>query len=115
MVETFKVAVTRLGYRVRGGGTAELAGYNLKLRESRRQTMNHVVTDLFPHAGDVSKSSFWTGLRPMPPDGPPVLGKSGIAKLWFNTGHRTLGWTLAAGSGRLLSELGGGKTPEIAY
>jgi len=100
-----EVAVTRLGNRVRVGGTAELTGYNLKLRESRRQTLNHVVTDLFPHAGDVSKSSFWTGLRPMTPDGPPVIGKSKIANLWFNTGHGTLGWTMAAGSGRLLSDL----------
>ncbi len=115
MDETFNVAVTRLGNRVRVGGTAELTGYNLKLRESRRQTLNHVVTDLFPHAGDVSKASFWTGLRPMTPDGPPVIGKSKIPNLWFNTGHGTLGWTMAAGSGRLMSDLIGGKTPEIAY
>lgn len=115
MDETFKVAVTRLGNRVRVGGTAELTGYNLKLRESRRQTLNHVVTDLFPHAGDVSKSSFWTGLRPMTPDGPPVIGKSKIANLWFNTGHGTLGWTMAAGSGRLLSDLISNKTPGITY
>lgn len=115
MDETFKVAVTRLGNRVRVGGTAELTGYNLKLRESRRQTLNHVVTDLFPRAGDVSKASFWTGLRPMTPDGPPVIGKSGIANLWFNTGHGTLGWTMAAGSGRLMSDLISGKTPEITY
>jgi D-amino-acid dehydrogenase len=115
MDETFKVAVTRLGNRVRVGGTAELTGYNLKLRESRRQTLNHVVTDLFPRAGDVNKASFWTGLRPMTPDGPPVIGKSGIANLWFNTGHGTLGWTMAAGSGRLISDLIGGKTPEITY
>jgi len=115
MDETFKVAVTRLGNRVRVVGTAELTGYNLKLRESRRQTLNHVVTDLFPRAGDVNKASFWTGLRPMTPDGPPVIGKSGIANLWFNTGHGTLGWTMAAGSGRLISDLIGGKTPEITY
>jgi len=115
MDETFKVAVTRLGNRVRVGGTAELTGYNLKLRESRRQTLNHVVTDLFPRAGDVSKASFWTGLRPMTPDGPPVIGKSKIANLWFNTGHGTLGWTMAAGSGRLLSDLISSKAPEITY
>jgi len=77
--------------------------------------LNHVVTDLFPRAGDVNKASFWTGLRPMTPDGPPVIGKSGIANLWFNTGHGTLGWTMAAGSGRLISDLIGGKTPEITY
>jgi D-amino-acid dehydrogenase len=115
MDETFKVAVTRLGNRVRVGGTAELAGYNLKLREPRRQTLNHVVTDLFPHAGDVSKASFWTGLRPMTPDGPPIIGKSRIANLWFNTGHGTLGWTMAAGSGRLMADLLSGRKPEIDY
>jgi len=115
MDETFKVAVTRLGNRVRVGGTAELTGYNLKLRESRRQTLNHVVTDLFPHAGDVNKASFWTGLRPMTPDGPPVIGKSGIANLWFNTGHGTLGWTMAAGSGRLMADLISGRAPDIGY
>ncbi|MEP6829474.1 MAG: D-amino acid dehydrogenase [Rhizomicrobium sp.] len=115
MDETFKVAVTRLGNRVRVGGTAELAGYNLKLREPRRQTLNHVVTDLFPHAGDVSKASFWTGLRPMTPDGPPIIGKSKIGNLYFNTGHGTLGWTMAAGSGRLMADLISGRAPEIAY
>jgi D-amino-acid dehydrogenase len=115
MDETFKVAVTRLGDRVRVGGTAELAGYNLKLREARRQTLNHVVTDLFPHAGDVTKASFWTGLRPMTPDGPPLVGKSGIDNLYLNTGHGTLGWTMAAGSGRLLADILSGKTPGIAY
>jgi len=115
MDETFKVAVTRLGSRVRVGGTAELAGYNLKLREPRRQTLNHVVTDLFPRAGDVSKASFWTGLRPMTPDGPPIIGKSKIGNLWFNTGHGTLGWTMAAGSGRLLCDLISGRAPDIAY
>ncbi|HSH90911.1 MAG TPA: D-amino acid dehydrogenase, partial [Ramlibacter sp.] len=71
MDETHKVAVTRLGDRIRAGGTAELAGYSLKLREPRRETLNHVVTDLFPRGGDVSKASFWCGLRPMTPDGTP--------------------------------------------
>jgi D-amino-acid dehydrogenase len=115
MDETFKVAVTRLGERIRVGGTAELAGYNLKLREARRQTLNHVVGDLFPHAGDVAKASFWTGLRPMTPDGPPLVGKSLIGNLYLNTGHGTLGWTMAAGSGRLLADIISGKTPDIAY
>jgi len=115
MDETFKVAVTRLGNRVRVGGTAELAGYSLKLREARRQTLNHVVTDLFPHAGDVRQASFWTGLRPMTPDGPPIIGKSGIDNLYLNTGHGTLGWTMAAGSGRLLSDIIAGRKTDIVY
>jgi D-amino-acid dehydrogenase len=113
MDETYKVAVTRLGSRVRIGGTAELAGYDLKLRSSRRDTLEHVVTDLFAGAGDVSKGTFWTGLRPMTPDGPPLIGKSPIANLYLNTGHGTLGWTMAAGSGRVLADIICAKTPDI--
>jgi len=113
MDETYKVAVTRLGNRVRVGGTAELAGYNLKLRPARRDTLEHVVTDLFPGAGDVSKGTFWTGLRPMTPDGPPLIGKSPIANLFLNTGHGTLGWTMAAGSGRVLADIVSDKAPDI--
>ena len=74
MDETHKVAVTRLGDRIRVGGTAELAGYNLTLREARRRTLDHVVTDLFPRGGDVARAEFWTGLRPMTPDGTPIVG-----------------------------------------
>ena len=74
MDETHKVAVTRLGDRIRVGGTAELAGYSLTLREARRRTLEHVVTDLFPRGGDVARAEFWCGLRPMTPDGTPVVG-----------------------------------------
>ncbi len=104
MDETHKVAVTRLGDRIRVGGTAELAGYSLAMREARRETLEHVVTDLFPRGGDVSRASFWAGLRPMTPDGTPVIGPSGLSGLWLSTGHGTLGWTMAAGSGRLLAD-----------
>src|SRR5438874_11139646 len=83
MDETFKVAVTRLGDRIRVGGTAELAGYNLKLRESRRDTLDHVVSDLFPRGGDVSKAQFWTGLRPMTPDGTPLIGPTRYGNLFL--------------------------------
>jgi D-amino-acid dehydrogenase len=113
MDETFKVAVTRLGGRVRVGGTAELAGYDLSLHEPRRQTLAHVVGDLFPAACDVAQAKFWTGLRPMTPDGPPVIGTSGIPNLFLNTGHGTLGWTMAAGSGRALADLISGKAPDV--
>ena len=87
------------GDRIRVGGTAELAGYSLALREARRDTLNHVLTDLFPHAGDVSKGEFWTGLRPMTPDGTPVVGGTPYPNLYLATGHGTLGWTMAAGTG----------------
>jgi D-amino-acid dehydrogenase len=113
MDETHKVAVTRLGDRIRVGGTAELAGYSLNLREARRATLNHVVTDLFPRGGDVSKATFWCGLRPMTPDGTPIVGTCSIQNLLLATGHGTLGWTMAAGTGRVIADLVSGRKPEI--
>jgi D-amino-acid dehydrogenase len=113
MDETFKVAVTRLGDRIRVGGTAELAGYSLKLREARRDTLDHVVSDLFPDGGDLRQASFWTGLRPMTPDGTPVVGPTPYPNLFLNTGHGTLGWTMAAGSGRVLADMVSGREPEV--
>lgn len=113
MDETHKVAVTRLGDRIRVGGTAELAGYSLRLREARRATLEHVVTDLFPRGGDVSKASFWCGLRPMTPDGTPIVGPTPVDNLLTATGHGTLGWTMAAGTGRVIADLISGRKPEI--
>ena len=114
MDETHKVAMTRLGDRIRVGGMAELDGYSAKLRPSRRATLEHVITDLYPKGGDVAKASFWCGLRPMTPDGPPVIGRERYDNLYLNTGHGTLGWTMACGSGRVLADLISGRTPEIA-
>jgi D-amino-acid dehydrogenase len=114
MDETHKVAVTRLGDRIRVGGTAELAGFSLKLREARRATLNHVVTDLFPKGGDVSRAEFWCGLRPMTPDGTPILGGTHIPNLYLATGHGTLGWTMAAGTGRVMADVISGRTPDIS-
>jgi len=114
MDETHKVAITRLGDRIRVGGMAELDGYNTKLRPARRATLEHVVTDLYPKGGDAAKASFWCGLRPMTPDGPPVIGQERYANLYLNTGHGTLGWTMACGSGRVLADLISGRQPEIA-
>ena len=114
MDETHKVAVTRLGDRIRVGGTAELAGYSLALREARRGTLNHVLTDLFPGAGDVAKATFWAGLRPMTPDGTPVVGGSPYPNLYLATGHGTLGWTMAAGTGRVMADLMSGRPTEIS-
>ena len=113
MDETHKVAVTRLGERIRVGGTAELAGYSLNLREARRATLNHVVSDLFPKGGDVSQASFWCGLRPMTPDGTPLIGPTPLPNLLLATGHGTLGWTMAAGTGRVIADLVAGRKPEI--
>ncbi len=113
MDETHKVAITRLGDRIRVAGTAELGGYNLYLDPKRRATVEYVVSDLFPRGGDVSQSVFWTGLRPMTPDGTPCLGPTKYPNLYLNTGHGTLGWTQAAGSGRLLADLVSGEQPDI--
>jgi D-amino-acid dehydrogenase len=113
MDETHKVAVTRLGDRIRVGGTAELAGYTLKLHEARRQTLAHVVTDLFPRGGDTGRAEFWCGLRPMTPDGTPVVGATRTPNLYLATGHGTLGWTMAAGTGRVLADVISGRKPGI--
>jgi D-amino-acid dehydrogenase len=113
MDETHKVAVTRLGDRIRVGGTAELGGYSLALRESRRATLAHVVSDLVPTGGDVAKASFWCGLRPMTPDGTPIVGATPVRNLLLATGHGTLGWTMAAGTGRVIADLISGREPEI--
>jgi D-amino-acid dehydrogenase len=113
MDETYKVATTRLGDRIRVGGTAEIAGYDTTLHPSRRGPLDRSLRELFPRAGDASKGGFWCGLRPMTPDGTPVLGKSAIPNLYLNTGHGTLGWTMAAGSGRVLADIVAGRTPDI--
>ena len=114
MDETFKVAITRLGDRIRVGGTAELAGYDLTLHQARRDTLEHSVTSLFPGGGDVSRSEFWCGLRPMTPDGTPVVGPTQYRNLLLNTGHGTLGWTMACGSGQLMADLISGRQPAIS-
>jgi D-amino-acid dehydrogenase len=115
MDETYKVAITRLGDRIRVGGTAELAGFSHTLRAPRRATLEKSVTDLFPRGGDISRASFWTGLRPMTPDGTPVIGPTKLKNLFLNTGHGTLGWTMACGSARLLTDLVSGYRPNIEH
>ena len=113
MDETYKVAITRLGDRIRVGGTAELAGFSRTLRGPRRRTLERSVRDLFPRGGDFARAAFWTGLRPMTPDGTPIVGPTRLANLYTNTGHGTLGWTMACGSGRLLADLISGRAPDI--
>jgi D-amino-acid dehydrogenase len=113
MDETYKIAITRLGDRIRVGGTAELAGFDLALRDGRRKALEHSVSDLFPEGGDVAAASFWCGLRPMTPDGTPIIGGTKYRNLWLNTGHGTLGWTMSCGSGRVLADLISGDRPDI--
>ncbi len=113
MDETYKIAITRLGDRIRVGGMAEIAGFNNDLPPARRATLEHSVEDLFGGAGDQSKATFWSGLRPMTPDGTPIIGPTRFKNLYVNSGHGTLGWTMACGSGRVLADLVSGRAPEI--
>jgi len=112
MDETYKIAITRLGDRILVGGMAEISGYSNELAASRRRTLEHSVTDLFP-AGNAMNGSFWSGLRPMTPDGTPVIGPTKVVGLFVNTGHGTLGWTMSCGSARLIADLVSGRKPEI--
>jgi len=113
MDESYKIAITRLGDRIRVGGMAEISGYNASLPERRRETLAFSVGDLFPGAGDIPAASFWSGLRPMTPDGTPVIGPTGYDNLFLNTGHGTLGWTMACGSGRVIADIVSGRAPDI--
>jgi D-amino-acid dehydrogenase len=113
MDESYKVAITRLGGRIRVGGTAEISGYSDKLYAARRATLDHSLTDLFPRGGDLARATFWSGLRPMTPDGPPVIGATRYSNLHLNTGHGTLGWTMACGAGKVLADLLSGRKPDI--
>ncbi|CUW47742.1 D-amino acid dehydrogenase [Novacetimonas hansenii] len=115
MDETFKIGITRLGNRTRVGGTAELAGFSTRLRKPRRETLEHSLTDLFPGGNNLSDATFWTGLRPMTPDGTPIIGRTRYDNLFLNTGHGTLGWTMACGSGRVLADIMSGRMPEIPF
>ncbi|GAN59539.1 D-amino acid dehydrogenase [Acetobacter cibinongensis] len=111
--ETYKVAITRLGNRIRVGGTAELTGYSMRLSPDRREGLELSFSELFG-GGDLSAAHYWAGLRPCTPDGTPVIGGvSGFKNLWLNTGHGTLGWTMACGSGRLIADLVHGRKPDI--
>ncbi len=112
--ETYKVAITRFDQRIRVGGMAEIAGHDLSLNPRRRETLEMVVGDLYPQGGDPSDAVFWTGLRPATPDGTPIIGATPYRNLFLNTGHGTLGWTMACGSGRVLADLLGSKRPQIS-
>ena len=112
--ETYKVAITRFDNRIRVGGMAEIAGFDLSLNPRRRETLEMIVGDLYPRGGDLQRAEFWTGLRPATPDGTPIVGATKLRNLFLNTGHGTLGWTMACGSGRLLADLIANKRPQIS-
>ncbi|MEH6489154.1 D-amino acid dehydrogenase [Hyphomonas oceanitis] len=111
--ETYKVAITRLGDRIRVGGMAELAGFDRSLNPRRQRTLEHSLLSLFPQATESTERSFWSGFRPMTPDGTPLIGKTGFDNLYLNTGHGTLGWTMSCGSARVVADLISGQMPDI--
>jgi D-amino-acid dehydrogenase len=112
--DEFKMVYSRLGDRLRVAGTAEFAGWNTSVTEARARFLLAKAVELLPDCGDVERAEFWAGLRPSTPDGVPVIGRTGFDNLFLNTGHGTLGWTMACGSGRVVADLILGRTPEIS-
>lgn len=111
--DSYKVAITRMGSRIRIAGMAELGSRSLELREAALRTLIKVGGDWFPNAANYNKSTFWCGARSMLPDGPPLLGPTPIRNVYINIGHGTNGWTMAAGSGKVVADIISGKTPDI--
>jgi D-amino-acid dehydrogenase len=103
------------GDRLRIAGTAEFNGYDRDLNRVRCEAIVRRVEQLFPGAGDASQASFWTGLRPATPSNVPIIGKSKIGNLFMNTGHGTLGWTHACGSGKSIARIVSGLAPEVDF
>jgi len=113
--EAFKIVISRLGNRLRAAGTAELTGYDTTLNSARCAAIARRIRDLFPALGSVTTVENWTGLRPATPNNVPVIGKTRFRNLYLNTGHGTLGWTLACGSGSVLADLISGRRPQVAF
>jgi D-amino-acid dehydrogenase len=113
--DEYKLVFSRLGDRLRIAGTAELNGYDRDLNRVRCEAIVRRTEALFPGAGDTSQARFWTGLRPATPSNVPIIGCSKIPNLYLNTGHGTLGWTHACGSGKSIARIVSGLSPEIDF
>jgi D-amino-acid dehydrogenase len=113
--EAHKIVISRLGNRLRAAGTAELTGYDTSVNTLRCAAIARRVRELFPGLGGVTTYESWSGLRPATPSNVPLIGRSRLSNLFLNTGHGTLGWTLACGSGRALAELVSGRAPEVQF
>jgi D-amino-acid dehydrogenase len=113
--DEYKLVFSRLGDRLRIAGTAELNGYDRDLNRVRCEAIVRRTEELFPGAGDTERAQFWTGLRPATPSNVPIIGRSKLANLYLNTGHGTLGWTHACGSGKSIARIVSGLEPEVAF
>ena len=113
--DEYKLVFSRLGDRLRIAGTAELNGYDRDLNRVRCEAIVRRVEELFPGAGDAERAQFWTGLRPATPSNVPIIGRSKVGKLFLNTGHGTLGWTHACGSGKSIARIVAGLAPEVDF
>lgn len=113
MDEAYKVAITRMGHRLRIAGTAEFGNRALTLREAALGTLMKVARDWFPGAAAYRQASTWVGARPMLPDGPPLLGATSIANLYLNVGHGSSGWAMACGAARVVADVVAGRPPQI--
>jgi D-amino-acid dehydrogenase len=113
--DEYKLVFSRLGDRLRIAGTAELNGYDRDLNRVRCEAIVRRVEELFPGAGDTERAQFWTGLRPATPSNVPLIGRSKVKNLFLNTGHGTLGWTHACGSGKSIARIVSGLQPEVNF
>ena len=106
-------AYTRLGDRVRVTSVAEFAGYDTGHRPSDFRSMLAALRDLYPNAGDFAQPRYWACLRPMTPDGPPIVGRGRYRNLYYDTGHGHMGWTMPCGTARILNDLVAGRAPDL--
>jgi D-amino-acid dehydrogenase len=113
MDERYKIAISRIGNRVRVAGSAEIGGPAEHMNPARLDTLYKVLHDWFPGAAHMSQIQRWKGARPMLPDGPPLLGASGLEGIWLNLGHGASGWALACGSARVLADRLGGRDAAV--
>jgi D-amino-acid dehydrogenase len=113
--DSAKIVFSRLGDRLRIAGTAELSGYSTDLNPVRCEALTRRAREMFPGAGDYDRATFWTGLRPSTPSNVPLIGKTKYPNLFLNTGHGTLGWTMACGSARALADIISKKKPEVDF
>jgi D-amino-acid dehydrogenase len=113
--DEYKIVFSRLGDRLRIAGTAELNGYDRDLNRVRCEALVRRTEELFPGAGDTERAQYWTGLRPATPSNVPIIGRSKLRNLYLNTGHGTLGWTHACGSGKSIARIVSGLKPEVEF